>query len=52
LKIDWQIPFSRLDEVTIEDSGIRFSDKAGKEYDQFVPAPKKSKLQFYKEVEK
>jgi len=51
LKIYWEIPFSRLDEVVIEDSGIRFSEKA-REYDQFVPAPKKSKLRFYKEIEK
>ncbi|KAF8335473.1 vacuolar protein sorting-associated protein 13 [Cantharellus anzutake] len=52
LRLEWEIPFNRLQAITLDDSGIRFSDKAGKEYDQFVPAPKKTKAWFYKEIEK
>jgi vacuolar protein sorting-associated protein 13A/C len=46
------VPFNRLQSVTIEDTGIRFGDKAGREYDRFIPVPKNSKMWFYKEIEK
>jgi Intermembrane lipid transfer protein VPS13, C-terminal len=52
LRLEWDVSFNQLQGVTIEDTGIRFSDKAGREYDRFVPVPKKSKMWFYKEIEK
>jgi len=52
LRLEWDVSFNRLQGVTIEDTGIRFSDKAGREYDRFIPVPKKSKMWFYKEIEK
>jgi vacuolar protein sorting-associated protein 13A/C len=32
----WDLPFSRISGVQIEDTGVRFADKAGKGHDKFV----------------
>ena len=32
----WDLPFSTVQGVTIEDTGIRFESNSGKEYDRFV----------------
>lgn len=42
LRIDWQVPFNQVQGVTIEDTGIRFAHKGGKEQDRFVYIPDKS----------
>lgn len=42
LRVEWQIPFSHVQGVTIEDTGIRFAHKGGKEHDRFVYIPNKS----------
>lgn len=36
LRMNWELPFTLVQGVTIEDSGIRFSHKAGKDQDKFV----------------
>lgn len=53
LRLDWDIPMSRLKGVSVEDNGILFLDKAGRESDQFVQIPQRdSKMWFFKEIEK
>lgn len=42
LVMDWDLPFTHVQGVTIEDTGIRFAHKAGKEHDKFVYIPDKS----------
>lgn len=42
LVVEWQIPFTHVQGVTIEDTGIRFAHKGGKEHDRFVYIPSKS----------
>lgn len=53
LRLEWEMPFSYLQGVTIEDTGIRFTGKSGHEHDRFVPIPKNSpKKWFFHEIEK
>jgi vacuolar protein sorting-associated protein 13A/C len=53
LRLEWEMPFSHLQGVTIEDTGIRFTGKSGHEHDRFVPIPKSSpKKWFFHEIEK
>ncbi|KAG9097500.1 hypothetical protein FS749_006165 [Ceratobasidium sp. UAMH 11750] len=53
LRLEWEMPFSYLQGVTIEDTGIRFTGKSGHEHDRFVPIPKSSpKKWFFHEIEK
>ena len=40
--LDWDLPFSRVSGVQIEDTGVRFADKMGREYDKFVRCPDKT----------
>ena len=40
--LEWEMHFSRLSGVQIEDTGVRFADKAGREHDRFVRCPDKS----------
>ncbi|KAI0073133.1 vacuolar protein sorting-associated protein 13 [Panus rudis PR-1116 ss-1] len=42
LRLEWELPFTQVQGVTIEDTGIRFAHKAGKEHDKFVIIPEKS----------
>lgn len=42
LQIDWDLAFTQIQGVTIEDSGIRFAHKAGKENDKFTLIPDKN----------
>ncbi|KZS92954.1 vacuolar protein sorting-associated protein 13 [Sistotremastrum niveocremeum HHB9708] len=39
LRLVWDLPLSRLSGVQIEDTGVRFSDRNGREYDKFVRCP-------------
>jgi vacuolar protein sorting-associated protein 13A/C len=36
LTVEWDLPFTHVKGVTIEDTGIRFAHKGGKEYDKFI----------------
>jgi len=52
LRLDWEIPLTRLKGASVEDNGILFLDKAGRESDQFVQIPQRdSKMWFFKEIE-
>ncbi|KAF5370222.1 hypothetical protein D9615_010080 [Tricholomella constricta] len=42
LRLDWELPFTDVQGVTVEDTGIRFAHKAGKENDKFAFIPDKS----------
>ncbi|CEL57657.1 Vacuolar protein sorting-associated protein 13 OS=Saccharomyces cerevisiae (strain ATCC 204508 / S288c) GN=VPS13 PE=1 SV=1 [Rhizoctonia solani AG-1 IB] len=53
LRLEWEMPFSYLQGVTIEDTGIRFTSKSGHDQDRFVPIPtNSSKKRFFHEIEK
>ncbi|KAI0047829.1 hypothetical protein FA95DRAFT_1589004 [Auriscalpium vulgare] len=36
LRLDWELPLTLVQGVTIEDKGIRFAHKSGKEHDKFL----------------
>lgn len=47
----WDMPFSTVQGVTIENTGIRFVSKAGKEQDRFVYIQSQSSIEwFFNEV--
>lgn len=51
LRVDWQLPFTQIQGVTIEDTGIRFAHKGGREQDRFVYIPDKaSQTWFFDQV--
>lgn len=47
LALEWDLPFTHVQGVTIEDTGIRFAHKAGKEHDKFVYIPEKSSQKWF-----
>jgi len=47
LALEWGLPFTHIQGVTIEDTGIRFAHKAGKEHDKFVYIPDKSSQNWF-----
>lgn len=47
LRLEWELPFTQVQGVTIEDTGIRFAHKAGKEHDKFVVIPDKSSQSWF-----
>jgi len=47
LRLDWQLPFTDIQGVIIEDTGIRFAHKAGKEHDKFAFVPDKSSQSWF-----
>jgi vacuolar protein sorting-associated protein 13A/C len=47
LRLEWDLPFASVQGVTIEDTGIRFAHKAGKEQDKFLPVPDKNTQQWF-----
>ncbi|KAJ7181657.1 vacuolar protein sorting-associated protein 13 [Mycena crocata] len=47
LKLDWELPFSQVQGVTVEDTGIRFAHKSGKEHDKFVFIQDKSSQSWF-----
>lgn len=47
LRLDWDLPFTHVAGVTIEDTGIRFTHKAGKDQDKFVFIPDKSSQSWF-----
>ncbi|THH34126.1 hypothetical protein EUX98_g96 [Antrodiella citrinella] len=47
LRLDWELPFTQVQGVTIEDTGIRFAHKMGKEHDKFVIIPDKASQSWF-----
>jgi vacuolar protein sorting-associated protein 13A/C len=47
LQLEWELPFTSVQGVTVEDTGIRFGHKAGKEHDKFVLIPDKSSQSWF-----
>ncbi|KAH9944371.1 vacuolar protein sorting-associated protein 13 [Epithele typhae] len=51
LKLEWELPFTQVQGVTIEDAGIKFAHKAGRQNDRFVHIPDKpSQTWFFGQV--
>lgn len=47
LGLEWELPFTQIQGVTVEDTGIRFAHKAGKEYDKFAFIPDKASQSWF-----
>lgn len=47
LQLDWDLPFTQIQGVTVEDTGIRFAHKAGKENDKFAFIPDKGSQSWF-----
>jgi vacuolar protein sorting-associated protein 13A/C len=47
LQLDWDLPFTQVQGVTVEDTGIRFAHKAGKEHDKFAFIPDKGSQSWF-----
>ncbi|KDQ63547.1 hypothetical protein JAAARDRAFT_29565 [Jaapia argillacea MUCL 33604] len=47
LRLEWELPFTHAQGVTIEDTGIRFAHKAGKDHDKFVFIPDKASQSWF-----
>ncbi|KAF8078623.1 vacuolar protein sorting-associated protein 13, partial [Lyophyllum atratum] len=47
LRLDWELSFTDVQGVTVEDTGIRFAHKAGKENDKFAFIPDKSSQSWF-----
>ncbi|RDB28887.1 Vacuolar protein sorting-associated protein 13 [Hypsizygus marmoreus] len=47
LRLDWELPFTDVQGVTVEDTGIRFAHKAGKENDKFAFIPDKGSQSWF-----
>lgn len=51
LRTDWELPFTLVQGVTVEDTGLRFAHKAGKEHDKFIYIPdKNSQTWFFSQI--
>ncbi|KAF8974033.1 vacuolar protein sorting-associated protein 13 [Flammula alnicola] len=47
LRLEWELPFTQIQGVTVEDTGIRFAHKAGKEHDKFAFIPDKASQSWF-----
>lgn len=47
LRLDWDLPFSDIQGVAVEDNGVRFSHKSGRIYDRFVLIPDQDTLAWF-----
>jgi len=47
LNLEWELPFTQIRGVTVEDTGIRFAHKAGKESDKFVFIPDRASQSWF-----
>ncbi|PPQ80804.1 hypothetical protein CVT25_001929 [Psilocybe cyanescens] len=47
LRLEWELPFTQIQGVTVEDTGIRFAHKAGKEQDKFAFIPDKASQSWF-----
>ncbi|KAL0581607.1 Vacuolar protein sorting-associated protein 13 [Marasmius crinis-equi] len=51
LRLDWELPLTQVQGVTVEDTGIRFAHKSGSAHDKFVFIPdKNSQSWFFEQV--
>ncbi|KIK70982.1 hypothetical protein GYMLUDRAFT_33082 [Collybiopsis luxurians FD-317 M1] len=51
LRLDWELPLTQVQGITVEDTGIRFAHKSGREHDKFVFIPDKaSQTWFFERV--
>ncbi|KAH7930968.1 vacuolar protein sorting-associated protein 13 [Leucogyrophana mollusca] len=51
LRLDWDLPLTMVQGVTVEDTGIRFAHKSGKDHDKFVFIPDKtSQVWFFGQI--
>ncbi|KAF5390329.1 hypothetical protein D9757_002946 [Collybiopsis confluens] len=51
LRLDWELPLTQVQGITVEDTGIRFAHKSGRENDKFVFIPNKaSQTWFFERV--
>ncbi|KAJ4486135.1 vacuolar protein sorting-associated protein 13 [Lentinula aciculospora] len=41
LRLDWELPLTQVQGITVEDTGIRFAHKSGREHDKFIFIPDK-----------
>jgi vacuolar protein sorting-associated protein 13A/C len=41
LQLIWELPFTEVQNVTVENAGIRFTHKSGKERDKYIHVPDK-----------
>lgn len=42
LRLDWDLPLTMVQGIAVEDTGIRFTHKSGKDQDKFVFIPDKT----------
>lgn len=42
LRLDWDLPLAMVQGIAVEDTGIRFTHKSGKDHDKFVFIPDKT----------
>lgn len=47
LQLEWELPFTQIQGVTVQDTGIRFTHKAGKENDKFAFIPDKASQSWF-----
>jgi len=47
LRLEWELPFTQIQGVTVEDTGIRFANKAGREQDKFAFIPDKASQSWF-----
>ncbi|THV04954.1 vacuolar protein sorting-associated protein 13 [Dendrothele bispora CBS 962.96] len=47
LRLDWELPLTQVRGITVEDTGIRFAHKSGKEHDKFVFIPDKASQSWF-----
>jgi len=47
LRLDWDLPFTQVQGVTVEDTGIRFGHKNGRDQDQFALIPDKASQSWF-----
>jgi vacuolar protein sorting-associated protein 13A/C len=47
LRLEWELPFTQIQGVTVEDTGIRFAHKNGKEHDKFAFIPDKASQSWF-----
>jgi vacuolar protein sorting-associated protein 13A/C len=47
LTLEWEVLFTLIQGVAVEDTGIRFAHKAGKEHDRFALIPDKASQSWF-----
>jgi vacuolar protein sorting-associated protein 13A/C len=47
LTLEWELPFTQIQGITVEDTGIRFAHKAAKEQDKFAFIPDKASQSWF-----